>query len=73
MIQCNLKAMLTERGMTQKKLSELTGIRPPVISMLCHGGIKQIPMAGLDSLCRILSCQPGDIFTYLPDEAPAEP
>lgn len=36
---------------------------------LRHGGI---PSHGLlDTLCRLLHCQPGDLICYVPDDAPA--
>lgn len=31
-----------------------------------------VPSHGLlDTLCRLLSCQPGDLIAYIPDDAPA--
>lgn len=36
---------------------------------LRHGGI---PSHGLlDTLCRLLDCQPGDLIAYVTDDAPA--
>lgn len=64
----HLKALLADAGMTQKSLSESTGIRPPTISAICLGTVKQLPIAGLEKICAVLNCQPGDILEYIPDE-----
>ena len=63
MIKFNVKVMLARRGMTQKQLAELTGIRPPTISKLCLGTIGRIPVDVLDKVCGALECQPGDLMT----------
>lgn len=64
----HLKALLADAGMTQKSLSESTGIRPPTISAICLGTVKQLPIGGLEKICAVLNCQPGDILEYVPDE-----
>lgn len=65
MIKFRLKVMLAEREMTQKQLSEATGIRPPTISALCLGTAKHIPVDVLDQICKVLDCQPNDLFSYV--------
>ena len=64
-----LKVLLAIKGMTQKQLAEITGIRPPTISALCTGSIKQIPVAVIEKICAVLDCQPGDIIEYIEDGA----
>ena len=49
--------MLAVRDMTQKELAEKTGIRPPTISAICLGTIKQLPIEGLNKICKALDCQ----------------
>lgn len=71
MIKSNVKVMLAVRGMTQKELSERTGIRPPTVSQICLGTIKHFPMDALDKICRVLNCQPADLMEYV-EEEPAE-
>ena len=58
--------MLAKREMTQKELSEKTGIRPPTISDICLGNIKHLPVTAIDKLCKALDCQPGDLMEYIP-------
>lgn len=66
MIKSRLKVMLAIREMTQKELAEKTGIRPPTVSAICTGSVKQYPMYALDKICQVLNCQPGDILEYIP-------
>lgn len=63
-VKFRLKVLLAERGMTQKQLAEVTGIRPPTISAICLGTIKQFPVGAIDKICEVLRCQPGDIMKY---------
>lgn len=61
-----LKIQLAMKEMTQKKLAEVTGIRPPTVSAICTGTVKQIPVSALERICDKLGCQPGDIMEYVP-------
>lgn len=67
-ISYHLKALLADANMTQKELAEVTGIRPPTISALCLGTVKQLPIGVLEKICTVLNCQPGDILEYIPDD-----
>lgn len=67
-IKIKLKVLLAMNDMTQKKVSEITGIRQPTISAICNNTIKQLPIDVLDKLCAALNCQPADIMEYLPDK-----
>ena len=60
-----LKKVLALREMTQKELSEKTGVRPPTVSAICTGTAKHIPINVLNSFCEVLQCQPGDIMEYV--------
>lgn len=68
MIKSKLKVQLAIHDMNQKELAERTGIRPPTISAICTGAIKEVPIAVLDKICAELQCQPADIFEYIPNE-----
>ena len=67
MIKFKVKVMLAIREMTQKELSEKTGIRPPTISAICLGTVKHLPVEALDKICDALDCQPGDLIEYVKD------
>ena len=64
MIRFKVKVMLAMRNMTQKELAEQTGIRPPTVSAICTGKVKQLPVEALDRICKVLECQPSDLLEY---------
>lgn len=68
MIKFKVKVKLAELEMTQKELAERTGIRPPTISAICTGSIKEIPISVLDRICAALNCQPADLMEYREEE-----
>lgn len=72
MIKFNVKVMLAMRDMTQKQLAEITGIRPPTVSMICLGTVKQLPIDALNKICKALDCQPSDLMHYVPDSTDTE-
>ena len=73
MIRFKVKVMLAVRDMTQKELAERTGIRPPTISAICLGTIKQLPIEGLNKICKALDCQPSDLMEYVEDSTEDTP
>lgn len=68
MIKFKLKVILAMRDMTQKELAHRTDIRPPTISAICTGTIKQIPVDVLDRICAALDCQPSDLMEHIKEE-----
>ena len=67
-IKFRLNVLLAMNDMTQKELSEKTGIRQPTLSAICTGAIKELPVSVINKICAELKCQPGDIMQYIPDE-----
>ena len=67
-IKIHVSELLGRYKMTQKDLSEKTGIRPGTISALYHETIKRLEIEHLEKLCAALNCQPGDLFEYVPDK-----
>lgn len=49
-IKSNLKKILSERGMDQKQLAELTGIREATISEMCRDMNKMFPRSALERI-----------------------
>lgn len=58
---------LGKKKMTQKELSDLTGIRPATISALYHDKVKRIEVEHLEKLCIVFECQPADLIILVPD------
>jgi putative transcriptional regulator len=63
-VKIHISDWLGKKKMTQKELSELTGIRAATISAYYHETIKRIEVEHIKKLCEVFSCQPGDLFTY---------
>jgi putative transcriptional regulator len=67
----NLDVMLARRKMRLGTLAELVGITPQNLSVLKTGRARAIRFSTLEKLCEALECQPGDLFEYRADAAPA--
>jgi putative transcriptional regulator len=60
----NLDVMLAKRKMRLNELSEKVNITISNLSILKQGKAKAIKLSTLDSICKVLNCQPGDILEY---------
>ena len=67
MIKTKLHIKLAEYRMTQKELSERTGIRQPSISAYCNDTYKMISKEHLDMFCKIFNCKIEDIIEHITD------
>lgn len=67
MIKIKLKAVLAEKGIKQKDLVAITGIRQPTLSAMNNNAVKHIPLDVLDKICAALRCQPADLLEYIED------
>ncbi len=63
-IVVNLDAMLAQRKMRSKELSEATGITEANLSLLKSAKVKGVRFATLERICDVLECQPGDLLEY---------
>ncbi len=63
----NLDVMLARRKMSLTELSEKVGITMANLSILKKGKAKAVRFSTLDSICKVLECQPGDILEYRSD------
>lgn len=64
----NIDVMLAKRKMSVTELSERVGITMANISVLKNGKAKAIKISTLNSICKALGCQPGDILEYVEEE-----
>ena len=63
----NIDVMLAKRKMSVTELSERVGITMANISVLKNGKAKAVKISTLNSICKALDCQPGDILEYVAD------
>jgi putative transcriptional regulator len=60
----NIDVMLAKRKMSVTELAEKVGITMANVSVLKNGKAKAIRFSTLESICKALDCQPGDILEY---------
>lgn len=63
-IVVNVDVMLAKRKMSSLELADKVGITPSNLSILKTGKAKAIRLSTLESLCKALDCQPGDLLEY---------
>ena len=63
-IVINIDVMLAKRKMSVTELTEKVGITMSNLSILKNGKAKAVRLSTLESICRALDCQPGDILEY---------
>lgn len=61
----NLDVMMAERKMSLNELSEKVDITLANLSILKTGKAKAIRFSTLESICKVLNCQPGDILEFI--------
>ncbi|HUW20015.1 MAG TPA: helix-turn-helix transcriptional regulator [Sedimentisphaerales bacterium] len=68
MINVRLDYVLLDRRMKLKDLAEATGLAVNNLSILKTNKARAIRFSTLNSLCKALNCEPGDLIEYIPDE-----
>lgn len=68
MIVVNLDVMMAKRKISSGELAEKIGITPANLSILKNNKAKAIRFSTLGKICKVLSCQPGDILEYVEGE-----
>jgi len=71
-IQVKLDDMLHSRRLTLTELAERIDITIVNLSILKTGKARAIRFSTLDAICKALSCQPGDILRFEPEQAKRE-
>ncbi|AOT68728.1 MULTISPECIES: helix-turn-helix domain-containing protein [Clostridia] len=66
-ILVNLEHLLLQQKINSIGLAAKINITKTNLSILKTNKAKLIRFSTLDSICRILNCQPGDILKYVPD------
>lgn len=63
----NLDVEMAKRKIGLGELAERVGLTPANLSILKTGKAKAVRFTTLESICRELGCQPGDILEYRED------
>ena len=64
----NLDVMMAKRKISSGELSDKIGITQANLSILKTGKAKAVRFSTLESICRALNCQPGDILEFRDSE-----
>ncbi len=64
----NLDVMMAKRKISLNELSEKVDLTLSNLSILKTGKARAIRFSTLDSICKALDCQPGDILEYQNDQ-----
>ena len=71
-ITIKLDDLLHDRRMTLTELADQVGMTLANLSILKTGKARAIRFSTLDAICGALSCQPGDILQFEPEQAQDE-
>jgi len=63
----SIDVLLAQRKMSVAEFADAVGITPANVAVLKNGRAKAIRFTTLESICRVLNCQPGDILEWVPD------
>ncbi|MBN1775287.1 MAG: helix-turn-helix transcriptional regulator [Oscillospiraceae bacterium] len=63
-----LDVEMAKKKISLADLAERIDLTPANLSVLKNERAKAIRFSTLEAICRELSCQPGDILEYIPEE-----
>ena len=63
-----LDRMMADRKMSLNELADRVGISNVNLSKIKTGKVNGVRFTTLESICKALECQPGDILEYKEDE-----
>ena len=72
-IAVKLDDLLHDRRMTLTDLADRVGLTLANLSILKTAKARAIRFSTLDAICGALSCQPGDLLRFEPEQAESEP
>lgn len=63
-----LDRMMADRKMSLNELADRIGMTNVNLSNLKTGKMKGVRFETMDAICKVLECQPGDLFEYREEE-----
>lgn len=69
MIIVRLDRVMADRKVKLNELSEMVDVSVANLSNLKTGKVKAVRFSTLESICKALDCQPGDLFEYVEDDS----
>ena len=69
MLKNKVFEVMVRRGYkTRLAFAKVLGMTPNNLGRIVSGDVRAIRLETLESLCRLLECQPSDLFEYVPDD-----
>ena len=68
MLKMKLHILMAEKRMSQKELSEKTGIHTPTINKYYHDTYQRIDKEHIEKFCKLFNCNVQDLIEYIPDD-----
>ena len=62
--------MLNRKGMTREQLKKMSGISSATMTKISKG--ESVTIKTINAICEVLSCQPGDLLEWIPDNKTLE-
>lgn len=74
MLKCHLSKLMGERKLKIADVARLTSVNRGTITRLYHETASRVELEVVEQLCRVLDCEVGDLFEYVPGaQALSEP
>lgn len=70
MVRIHLSRLLGERRMSQRRLAELTGIRPNTINEWYNEIVVSLRVEHIDKICEVLECSVEELIEVIPNKVP---
>ena len=67
-IKVHLDVMMAQKGIGLVELANKIEITPANLSILKNNKAKAVRLSTLNSICKALDCQPGDILEFTDDD-----
>lgn len=58
---------LAKKKMSVGEFAERVGLTPANVAVLKNGRAKAVRFSTLEAMCKVLECQPGDLFEWVDD------
>lgn len=68
MIVFRLDELLKERGWSDYRLAQESGLHPNVIGKYRKNLVKRPDLGVLNQMCTILQCETGELIEFIPDK-----
>ena len=69
-VVCHLDDLLERSGMTLTDLARQVGVTVVNLSVLKNDRARAVRFSTLTAICDVLGCQPGDVLSVAPGDAP---